>query len=112
MILGAFLIGMCLCALTLMLIRVEDTSDKFASAVAMFSAWCGFGMLMIAGLWGLGLPIPLAAGALVLGLRFTNLGNRLPAFAAYKMPLGVAALVACVATWIGVLNLMKEFSNG
>lgn len=112
MILTAFLVGMALCAVTLALIAAEDTSDKFGSAVAMFAAWCAFGMLLMGGTWGLGLVVPAIAAALVLVLRNKTFGARLQALAPYKLPLGVAALLCSVATWIGVLNLMEELPNG
>lgn len=113
MILGAFLIGMTLCGITLALIRAEDTFDKFGSAAAMFSAWCAFGMLLMAGVYGLGLVLPAVAAALVLGLRSTDtFGQKLRALASYKLPLGVGALLCSVAAWIGVLNLMEEIPYG
>ncbi|PTX57120.1 hypothetical protein C8N43_1786 [Litoreibacter ponti] len=112
MILGAFLIGMVLCALTLALIKVEDTRDKFGSAVAMFAAWCAFGMLLMGGTWGLGLVLPAIAAAIVLVLRNETFGRSIQALSAYKLPLGVGALVCSVLTWIGVLNLMEDLPNG
>jgi len=112
MIAGAFLIGMVLCGLTLALIKVEDTSDKFGSAVAMFAAWCAFGMLLMGGTWGLGLVLPAIAAAIVLTLRTDTIGQRLHALAAYKMPLSIGALLCSVATWVGVLNLMEDLPNG
>ena len=113
MILTAFLIGMTLCALALSLIRAEDAapSDKFGAAVAQFSAWCAFGMLLMAGTYGLGLVIPAITAALVLSLRSTSFGQRIAALASFKMPLGIGALVASVVTWIGVLNLMEDIPN-
>lgn len=112
MILGAFLIGMVLCALTLALIAQEETTDKFGSAVAMFAAWCAFGMLLMGGTWGLGLVLPAFAAAIVLVARNKKFGQRISALAPYKLPLGVGALVCSVLTWIGVLNLMEELPNG
>ncbi|SDX10104.1 hypothetical protein [Litoreibacter albidus] len=113
MILAAFLIGMTLCGVTLALIRAEDTYDKFGSAGAMFSAWCAFGMLLMAGVYGLGLVLPAIAGGLVLALRSTDtFGQRLHALASYKLPLGVGALLCSVLAWIGVLNLMEEIPYG
>lgn len=112
MILAAFLIGMTLCGITLALIRAEDTFDKFGSAIAMFSAWCAFGMLLMAGVYGLGLVLPAIAGGLVLVLRTQTFGQRLHALASYKLPLGVGALLCSVLAWIGVLNLMEEIPYG
>lgn len=112
MILVAFLLGMVLCAVTLALIVVEDTTDKFGSAIAMFTAWCAFGMLLMGGTWGLGLVLPAVAAAVVLVLRNETFGNRVRALAAYKLPLSVGALLCSVATWIGVLNLMEDLPNG
>ena len=113
MILAAFLIGMTLCGVTLALIRAEDTYDKFGSAAAMFSAWCAFGMLLMAGVYGLGLVLPAIAGAIVLTLRSTEtFGQRLGALASYKLPLGVGALLCSVLAWIGVLNLMEVIPYG
>jgi hypothetical protein len=113
MILTAFFIGMALCGITLALIHVEDTFDKFGSAAAMFSAWCAFGMLLMAGVYGLGLVLPAITGALVLTLRSTDtFGQRLAALASYKLPLGVGALLCSVLAWVGVLNLMEEIPNG
>lgn len=112
MILAAFLVGMTLCALTLALIKVEDTTDKFGSAVAMFAAWCAFGMLLMGGTWGLGLVLPAIAAAIVLVLRNETFGKAVSALAAYKLPLSVGALLCSVATWIGVLNLMEDLPNG
>lgn len=114
MILAAFLVGMALCALALSLIRAEDGSrvtDKFGSAVSQFSAWCAFGMLVMAGTYGLGLVLPAAAAATVLVLRSTSFGQRISALSGLKMPLGIGALVASVVTWIGVLNLMEDIPN-
>ncbi|WP_298261104.1 hypothetical protein [uncultured Litoreibacter sp.] len=113
MILAAFLTGMTFCGLALALIRAEDTFDKFGSAAAMFCAWCAFGMLLMAGLYGLGLVLPAIAGAAVLALRSTDtFGRRLHALASYKLPIGVAALLCSVAAWIGILNLMEEIPYG
>ena len=112
MIFAAFLIGMALCGVTLALIRAEDTFDKFGSAAAMFSAWCAFGMLLMAGVYGLGLVLPAIAGGIVLALRTQKFGQRLSALASYKLPLGVGALVCSVLAWIGVLNLMEEIPYG
>lgn len=114
MILAAFIIGMALCALVLSLIRVEDSArvtDKFGSAVAQFASWCAFGMLFMAGTYGLGLVVPALAAAAVLVLRSTSFGQRISALASYKMPLGIGALLASVVTWIGVLNLMEDIPN-
>ncbi len=114
MILWAFLIGMVLCALALRIIRAEDVArvtDKFGSAVTQFAAWCAFGMLLMGGTWGLGIVIPGLTAAAVIMFRNSDLSPRLPALAPYKMPLGIAALLASVATWIGVLNLMEDIPN-
>lgn len=113
MILVAFLLGMTLCGVTLALIRTEDTFDKFGSAAAMFSAWCAFGMLLMAGVYGLGLVLPAIAGAVVLTLRSTDtFGQWLAALASYKLPLGVGALLCSILAWIGILNLMEEIPYG
>lgn len=112
MILWAFVIGMTLCAVTLALIHVEDSADKFGSAVAMFAAWCAFGILLMGGSWGLGIVIPGVLGAMVLVLRTTKFGKLAAPLAPYKMPLGIAALVSSVAVWIGVLNQMEGLPNG
>ena len=114
MILAAFLLGMALCALALSLIAANDearTTDKFGAAVAQFSAWCAFGMLLMAGTYGLGLVIPAVTAAFVLFLRSTRFGRRISALDPFKMPLGIGALVASVVTWIGVLNLMEDIPN-
>ncbi len=112
MILWAFLIGMALCGITLSLIAHEDGMDKFGSAVAMFAAWCAFGMLLMGGSWGLGIVVPGLAAAAVLVLRTTRFGAGIAPLAAYKMPLGVAALACSVLVWLGVLNLMEDIPNG
>jgi hypothetical protein len=113
MILAAFLIGMTLCGATLALIRVEDTIDKFGSAGAMFSAWCAFGMLLMAGAYGLGLVLPAIAGGAVLALRSTDtFGQQISSLASYKLPLGVGALLCSVLAWIGIMNLMEEIPYG
>ncbi|WP_298359822.1 hypothetical protein [uncultured Litoreibacter sp.] len=112
MILAAFIIGMALCAMTLALIHAEDSGDKFGSAVAMFAAWCAFGMLLMGGTWGLGIVIPGLLAAVVLVLRTTNLGTAISPLAPYKMPLGIGALVCSVLVWVGVLNMMEGLPNG
>lgn len=112
MIVWAFVVGMVFCAVTLALIRAEDTGDKFGSAVAMFSAWCAFAMLLMGGTWGLGIVIPGLLGAMVLAARTVKFGRLLAPLAPYKMPLGIAALVSSVAVWIGVLNQMEGLPNG
>ena len=115
MILWAFLIGMALCGLTLALIRAEDgarDTDKFGSAVAMFAAWCAFGMLLMGGTWGLGIVIPGLIAAVVLVLRTTTFGKVASPLAPYKMPLGIGALVCSVLVWVGVLNMMEGLPNG
>ncbi len=112
MILVAFLIGMALCAVTLALIHAEDSGDKFGSAVAMFAAWCAFGMLLMGGTWGLGIVIPGLIAAVVLVLRTTTFGKALCPLAPYKMPLGIGALVCSVLVWVGVLNMMEGLPNG
>ena len=112
MILAAFICGMVLCAVTLALIHAEDSGDKFGSAVAMFAAWCAFGMLLMGGTWGLGIVIPGLAAALVLVLRTTTFGAVISPLASYKMPLGIGALVCSVLVWLGVLNMMEGLPNG
>ena len=112
MIFIAFLLGMALCSVTHAQIRAEDTIDKFSSAAAMFSAWCAFGMLLMAGVYGLGLVIPAIVGGLVLALRTQKLGQRLGALASYKLPLGAGALLCSVLAWVGILNLMEEIPYG
>ena len=113
MILLSFLIGMTFCGVTLALIRAEDTFDKFGSAAAMFSAWCAFGMLLMAGAYGLGLVLPALVGGTVLALRSTDtFGQRLHPLASYKLPFGVGALLCSILAWIGVLNLMEEIPYG
>ncbi|WP_298293208.1 hypothetical protein [uncultured Litoreibacter sp.] len=112
MILAAFIIGMALCAMTLALIHAEDSGDKFGSAVAMFAAWCAFGMLLMGGTWGLGIVIPGLLAAVVLVLRTTNFGTAISPLAPYKMPLGIGALVCSVLVWVGVLNMMEGLPNG
>ncbi|MEM9585015.1 MAG: hypothetical protein AAGA08_18035 [Pseudomonadota bacterium] len=112
MIFWAFLIGMALCALTLSLIAHEGSEDKFGSAVAMFSGWCAFGMLLMGGTWGLGIVLPGMVAALVLVLRTTRFGKVLSPLASYKMPLGIGALLCSVTVWLGVLNMMEGLPNG
>lgn len=114
MILAAFLLGMILCTLTLALIRAEDNAprDKFGSAVAMFTGWCAFFMLLMAGAYGLGLVLPAIAGAIVLALRTPKFGKAIIALAIYKLPLGVGALICSVVAWVGILNLMEEIPYG
>ena len=112
MILWGFFIGMTLCAVTLALIHAEDTGDKFGSAVAMFAAWCAFGMLLMGGTWGLGIVIPGLLAAVVLVLRTTKFGTVISPLAPYKMPLGIGALVCSVLVWVGVLNMMEGLPNG
>ena len=112
MILWAFIIGMMLCGVTLALIHAEDSHDKFGSAVAMFAGWCAFGMLLMGGTWGLGIVIPGLAAAMVLVLRTTTFGAVISPLAAYKMPLGIGALVCSVLVWLGVLNMMEGLPNG
>lgn len=112
MIFWGFLIGMALCALTLSLIAHEGGEDKFGSAVAMFSGWCAFGMLLMGGTWGLGIVIPGLLGAVVLVLRTTTFGKVISPLANYKMPFGIGALVCSVAVWLGVLNKMEGLPNG
>ncbi|GFE65450.1 hypothetical protein [Litoreibacter roseus] len=114
MILWAFLAGMVACGITLSLLQLEEgaADDKFGSAVAMFAAWCAFGMLLMAGTYGLGLLVPGLTGAAVLVLRKTQLAGVLRPLSPYKMPLGIGALLASVVTWIGVLNLMEDIPNG
>ncbi|MEM7472664.1 MAG: hypothetical protein AAF340_15045 [Pseudomonadota bacterium] len=112
MIFWAFIVGMALCALTLSLIAHEDSHDKFGAAVAMFSAWCAFGMLLMGGTWGLGIVLPGIAAALVMVLRTTTFGKRISALAPYKMPFGIGALMCSVLVWLGVLNMMEGLPNG
>jgi len=114
MILPSFLFGMAHCAVAFSLISAEGNEpgfDKFASAVAQFAAWCAFGMLLMAGTYGLGIFVPAFTAALVLLFRSSGIGQRFVALAPYKMPIGIVALVASVFTWIGVLNLMEELPN-
>lgn len=114
MIVSAFVLGMLLCGLTLSLLRVPASAseDKFGSAIAMFCAWCAFGMLLMAGLYGLGLVIPgLAAAAILIGLKF-DFGERLQPLVSYKLPLGIGAILCSVFAWIGILNLLEELPNG
>lgn len=114
MILWAFLIGMVLCALALRLLRTEDgaqMTDKFGSAVTHFAAWSAFGMLLMGGTYGLGIVIPGLVAAAVLVFRNSNMVPTLSGLAPFKMPLGIGALLASVATWIGVLNLMEDIPN-
>lgn len=114
MILWGFLVGQLLCGLGLALLnsQPERLDDKFGSAVAAFSLWCAFGMLMMAGTYGLGLLIPGLSGAAVLTLRKAPIGAAVAPLAPHKIPLGLGALVASVVTWLGVLNLVKELPNG
>lgn len=111
MIFWAFLIGMALCGVTLALIHAEDGYDKFGGAVAMFTAWCAFGMLLLGGTMAIGIVIPGIAAALVLALRVTKFGKLLSPLASYKMPLGIGALLCSAVVWVGVLNLIKGLSN-
>lgn len=114
MILWGFLIGMVFCAAALSLLYVNDhrVADKFGSAGTMFTAWCAFGMLLMAGTYGLGLLIPGLVAATVLVARKSRLGQWLSPLSPYKLPLGVAALICSIVAWLGVLNLMKELPNG
>ncbi|MFY0690694.1 MAG: hypothetical protein JXR14_02080 [Paracoccaceae bacterium] len=113
MILWSFLAGMAFCGLTLALLHADDArmTDKFAAAGATFSAWCAFGMLLMAGLYGLGLVVPGLAALAVLGARKSKLGLWLTPLAPYKLPLGIGALLGSILTWIGVLNLMEDLPN-
>ncbi len=112
MIVSAFVLGMLLCGLTLALLRVpaSATEDKFGSAIAMFCAWCAFGMLLMAGLYGLGLPA-LGGAAVLVGLKL-NSGEWLGPLVQFKLPLGVGAIMCSVLAWIGILNLLEEIPNG
>jgi len=114
MIVTAFTLGMCLCGLTLVILRSPNSAsdDKFGSAIASFSAWCAFAMLLIAGVYALGLIIPALAGAAVLTGLQLDFGDRLDPVAAYKLPFGVGAVLCSVLTWIGILNLLEELPNG
>ena len=104
---------MVLCCVTLALLRVDDArmTDKFGAAGAAFSAWGAFGMLIMAGVYGLGLVIPGLAALAVLAARKSNLGHWLSPLAHYKLPLGIGALLGSILTWIGVLNLMEDLPN-
>jgi hypothetical protein len=112
MILASFLIGMALCAVVLALLKMEDTHDKFGSAVAMFCGWCAFGMLLMGGTWALGIVVPGLVAAAVLLFRGLKLGGAVRPLSPYKMPLGIAALVSSVVVWVGVLNRMEGLPNG
>ena len=112
MILWSFIIGMILSGCVLSLIAVEETQDKFGSAVAMFAGWCAFGMLLMGGTWGLGIVMPGLIAAAVLVLRTTTLGKMISPLAPFKMPLGIGALVCSVVLWLGVLNRMEGLPNG
>ncbi|MEP5761990.1 MAG: hypothetical protein ABJ327_22290 [Litoreibacter sp.] len=113
MIEASFLLGMAFCAAAFLLIKADDgrMMDKFGAAAASFITWCAFGMLLMAGTYGMGLLIPGAAAAGVLISRQLNLAKRLTPFANYKLPLSVAALLASITAWIGVLNLMEEIPH-
>lgn len=113
MIATSFLLGMAFCAAAFLLIKADDGRmvDKFGAAAASFIAWCAFGMLIMAGTYGLGLLVPGTASAAVLMLRQMNFAKRLTPFATYKLPLSLAALVSSLAAWIGVLNLMEGLPN-
>lgn len=112
MILTGFLIGMALCGMVLALLQLEDSHDKFGSAVAMFCGWCAFGMLLMGGTWALGIVIPGLAAAAVLVFRTLKFDGAVRPFSPYKMPLGIAALVSSVVVWVGVLNKMEGLPNG
>lgn len=113
MILLSFLLGMVLCGLTLALLHEDDArmTEKFGAAGASFSAWCAFGMLIMAGLYGLGLVLPALAAITVLIARKSRVSQRLSPLAPYKLPLGIGALLGSILTWIGVLNLMEDLPN-
>jgi len=114
MIATSFLLGMALCAAAFLLIRADENRmvDKFGAAMAMFAAWCAFGMLLMAGTYGLGLLIPGTTAAAVLVVRTLNFGDRLSALARYKLPVAIGALLCSIVAWIGVLNMMEELPNG
>ncbi len=114
MIVTSFLLGMAFCAVAFLLIRADETRmvDKFGAAIAMFASWCAFGMLLMAGTYGLGLVLPALTASAVLVTRTLNFGDRLSALARYKLPAAIGALLASIVCWIGVLNLMEELPNG
>jgi hypothetical protein len=114
MIAASFFIGMALCAAAFLLIRADASRmvDKFGAAIALFTSWCAFGMLLMAGTYGLGLLIPGTTAAAVLVVRTTKFGNKLTAFARYKLPAAIGALLCSLVAWIGVLNMMEVLPNG
>jgi hypothetical protein len=114
MIATSFLTGMALCAAAFLLIQAEENRmvDKFGAAFAKFANWCAFGMLLMAGTYGLGILIPGSIAAVVLVVRTMNFGDRLSALARYKLPAAIGALLCSIVAWIGVLNMMEELPNG
>lgn len=114
MIVASLLFGMIFCAVAFLLIKAEETLmvDKFGAAMTMFVSWCAFGMLLMAGTFGLGLLIPGTVAASVLVVRTINFGDRLSALARYKLPAAIGALLCSIVAWIGILNMMEELPNG
>ena len=113
MIVTSFLLGMAFCAVAFLLIRAEENAilDKFGAAAASFAAWCAFGMLLMAGVYGLGLVLPAISGACVLATRKMKFGEGVSTYAKHKLPAAIGALLCSVSAWIGVLNLMEEIPN-
>ena len=114
MIVTSFLLGMALCAVAFLLIRADETRmmDKFGAAAASFANWSAFGMLLMAGTYGLGLVIPALTASAVLVTRTMKFGDRFSTLARYKLPCAIGALLASIVCWIGVLNLMEDLPNG
>lgn len=113
MIVTSFVLGMGLCSVAFLLIQAEETVivDKFGAASATFVAWCAFSMLLMAGLYGLGIILPTLVGACVLASRKLKFSEGFAPFAKHKMPAAIGALLCSVGAWIGVLNLMEDIPN-
>lgn len=114
MIATSFLLGMAFCAVAFLLIRAGETRmvSTNAAVFAIIASWCAFGMLLMAGTYGLGLVIPALTASAVLVLRSLDFGERLSALAHYKLPAALGAVLFSIVTWIGVLNLMEDLPNG
>ena len=114
MISTAFFLGMFFCAAAFLFTRADTARmvDKFGAALTMFISWCAFGMLLMAGTYGLGLVIPALTASAVLVVRTLNFGDGLSALTRYKLPAAIGALLSSLVAWVGILNMMEEIPNG